>query len=263
MPFGTPIRDVLNHVGMDEGKTEKIILGGPMMGFALPSIDIPVTKGTNCILASEKNELATPPPAMPCIRCGRCADSCPMSLLPQQMYWYARARDLEKIQDYNIFDCIECGCCSYVCPSNIPLVQYFRYAKTEIWDDEKERNKANLARERHEFRLERLEKAKLAKAEAARLRKEKLAKKKALDMAQKDKAQKDEAQKKAPQAAEDDTSPQSPADLIQEAIARSKAKKARQQARKKNTDNLTEAQQKQIDAVNERRRQRSKATDKE
>ena len=263
VPFGTPIRDVLNHVGMDEGKTEKIILGGPMMGFALPSIDIPVTKGTNCILASEKNELATPPPAMPCIRCGRCADSCPMSLLPQQMYWYARARDLEKIQDYNIFDCIECGCCSYVCPSNIPLVQYFRYAKTEIWDDEKERNKANLARERHEFRLERLEKAKIAKAEAARLRKEKLAKKKALDMAQKDKAQKDEAQKKAPQAAEDDTSPQSPADLIQEAIARSKAKKARQQARKKNTDNLTEAQQKQIDAVNERRRQRSKATDKE
>jgi len=243
VPLGTPIRDVLNQAGWDQDKAEKIIMGGPMMGFSLPSIDIPVTKATNCILVSEKDELATPPPAMPCIRCARCADSCPMSLLPQQMYWYAKARDLEKIQDYNIFDCIECGCCSYVCPSNIPLVQYFRYAKTEIWDDERERNKANLARERHEFRQERLEKVKLAKAEAARLRKEKLAKKKAED---KKKTEQDADKPKA----------SSNADLIQEAIARSKAKKAQQQSQKKNTDNLTEVQQKKIDEVNKRRRER-------
>ncbi|MDX2503104.1 MAG: electron transport complex subunit RsxC [Gammaproteobacteria bacterium] len=251
VPLGTPIRDVLEHVGLNSNEVDKIILGGPMMGFALPSIDTPVTKATNCLLVSAKNELKTPPPAMPCIRCARCAESCPMSLLPQQMYWYAKARDLEKIQDYNIFDCIECGCCSYVCPSNIPLVQYFRYAKTEIWDDERERNKANIARERHEFHLERLEKAKLAKAEAARLRKEKLAKKKAED------------KKIAQQASKTDTSGDardakksaaSHSDLIQEAIARSKAKKAQQQAQKKNTDNLTEAQQKQIDAANKRRR---------
>lgn len=252
VPLGTSIRDVLNQAGINEDKVEKIIMGGPMMGFALPSIDTPVTKGTNCILVSEKGELATPPPAMPCIRCARCSDACPMSLLPQQMYWYAKARDLEKIQDYNIFDCIECGCCSYACPSNIPLVQYFRYAKTEIWDDERERNKANIARDRHEFRNERLEKAKAAKAEAARLRKEKLAKKKALDAKKaEEEAKNTKSQTEAPKA----TAP-SGADLIQEAIARAKAKKAQQQSEKKNTDNLSEAQQKQIDEVNERRRKK-------
>lgn len=253
VPVGTPIRDVLNQVGLYEDKIEKIIMGGPMMGFALPSLDVPVTKATNCILISEKGELATPPPAMPCIRCARCSDSCPMSLLPQQMYWYAKARDLEKVQAYNLFDCIECGCCSYACPSNIPLVQYFRYAKTEIWDDERERNKANLARERHEFRQARLEKAKAAKAEAARLRKEKLAKKKALD------AQKAQQNKDTDETSDTDKKQDSnnSADLIQEAITRAKAKKAQQQAEKKNTDNLSAAQQEKIDAVNERRRQRA------
>lgn len=253
VPLGTPIRDVLNQAGMIKDKVEKIIMGGPMMGFALPSIDTPVTKATNCLLVSEKNELATPPPAMPCIRCARCAASCPMSLLPQQMYWYAKARDLEKVQDYNIFDCIECGCCSYSCPSNIPLVQYFRYAKTEIWDDEKERNKANLARERHEFRQERLEKARLAKEEAARLRKEKLAKKKAADKKKAEQADNDESKKSTDKATEH-------ADLIQQAIARSKAKKAQQQSQKKNTENLTPAQQKKIEKVNERRRKQQDST---
>ncbi len=240
--IGTSIREIMDQAGWDKNKVDKIIMGGPMMGFALPSIDVPVTKATNCILVSEPGELATPPPAMPCIRCSRCADSCPMSLLPQQMYWYAKARDLEKIHDYNIFDCIECGCCSYVCPSNIPLVQYFRYAKNEIWDDERERNKANLARERHEFRQERLEKMKKAREEAARLRKEKLAKKKA-----------EEKQKAA--GGDGEKSPASShADLIQEAIARSKAKKAQQQAQKRNTENLTEAQQRQVDEAEQRRR---------
>ncbi len=254
VPLGTSIRNVLNQAGLDETKIEKIIMGGPMMGFALPSIDLPITKATNCILVSETGELDTPPPAMPCIRCARCSDSCPMSLLPQQMYWYAKARDLEKVQDYNLFDCIECGCCSYSCPSNIPLVQYFRYAKTEIWDDERERNKANIARDRHEFREQRLEKAKLAKVEAARSRKEKLLKKKALDA------------KKAEDSAKDNTDKSqsdkhSSTDLIQEAIARAKAKKAQQQSQKKNTGNLSEAQQKQIDEVNERRRKRSRDQD--
>ncbi len=245
--IGTSIREVLDQAGWHKERVDKIIMGGPMMGFALPSIDVPVTKATNCILVSEPGELPTPPPAMPCIRCARCADSCPMSLLPQQMYWYAKARELEKVQDYNIFDCIECGCCSYSCPSNIPLVQYFRYAKNEIWDDERERNKANLARERHEFRQERLEKAKKAKQEAARLRKEKLAKKKAED-------KKNAAAAKDGGSKSDNKPASSHADLIAEAIARSKAKKAQQQALKKNTENLTEAQQKQVNEANERRK---------
>ena len=219
--IGTPIREVLEQAGVDEKQVEKVILGGPMMGFALHSIDAPITKVTNCLLVSAKNELDTPPPAMPCIRCTRCADSCPMSLLPQQMYWYAKARDLEKTQAYHIFDCIECGCCSYVCPSNIPLVQYFRRAKTEILDEQREQNKSNLARERHEFRLQRLEKAKLAKAEASRLRKEQLAKKKAEKEADKTNRDGENENKKSKNA-----------DLIKEAIARSQAKKALQKNQK-------------------------------
>ncbi len=244
VPIGMPIREVLKQAGLKADKIEKVIMGGPMMGFALPSIDIPVTKATNCLLVSEKNELATPPPAMPCIRCARCSDVCPMSLLPQQMYWYARSRELDKIQQYNLFDCIECGCCSYACPSNIPLVQYYRYAKNEIWHEQEERNKADIARKRHEFRQSRLEKAKQIKAEAARLRKEKLARKKALD-----------AQTNQPGDNENKTEA---TDLIQQAIARAKTKKAQQQAQQKNTHNLTTAQQKQIDQANERRNENNK-----
>lgn len=217
--IGIPIREVLAQAGLDKEKAEKVILGGPMMGFAIPSIDSPITKASNCILVSSKEELATPPPAMPCIRCARCADSCPMSLLPQQMYWYAKARDLGKAQEYHIFDCIECGCCSYVCPSNIPLVQYYRYAKKEILDEQQDRGKANVARDRHEFRQHRLEQAKLAKAEASRIRKEKLAKKKAEKQA-------------ALNNTDGDKKNSSNADLIKEAIARSKAKKALQKAKK-------------------------------
>jgi len=223
--IGTPIREVLEQAGLNKENIDKIILGGPMMGFAIPSIDSPITKASNCILVSEQQELSTRPPAMPCIRCARCADSCPMSLLPQQMYWYARARDLEKSQDYHLFDCIECGCCSYVCPSNIPLVQYFRYAKKEILDDKEERSKSNLARERHEFRVERLDNIKKAKAEASRLKKEKLAKKKA-ENALKDLASKNDSE------SEPTNQPRKNADLIKEAIARSKAKKALQQKKK-------------------------------
>jgi electron transport complex protein RnfC len=101
---------------------------------------------------------------MPCIRCGACAQVCPVRLLPQQLYWHARAKDFDRVQDYHLFDCIECGCCAYVCPSHIPLVQYYRFAKTAIWAQEREREKADLARRRHEFRLERLEREKQERA---------------------------------------------------------------------------------------------------
>ena len=216
--IGTPIREVLEQAGVTIDQVEKVILGGPMMGFAIPSIDSPITKASNCILVSAKDELDTPEPAMPCIRCARCADSCPVSLLPQQMYWYAKAKDLDKTQEYNIFDCIECGCCSYVCPSNIPLVQYFRHAKTAIRDVQQELNKSNIARERHEFRQQRLEKAQLAKAEASRIRKEKLAKKKA----------EKEALNNSDNNNTNDEKKSNNADLIKEAIARSQTKKALQ-----------------------------------
>ncbi|MFN3785903.1 MAG: SLBB domain-containing protein, partial [Thiothrix sp.] len=163
VPLGTPIQHVINASGgyVPLAQTE-ILMGGPMMGVALHTDQIPIVKGTNCILV----QAATPEqPAMPCIRCGRCAESCPMSLLPQQLYWHARARDFDKIQQYHLFDCIECGCCAYVCPSHIKLVDYYRFAKAEIRAQRAARAKADLARERHEFHLERIERAKREKAE--------------------------------------------------------------------------------------------------
>jgi electron transport complex protein RnfC len=166
--------NVINHCGGYTDTADRLIMGGPMMGFALSTDAVPVIKTTNCLLVSTPDELPLPKAPLPCIRCGECQTVCPASLLPQQLYWYAHARDLDKIQEYDLFDCIECGCCAYVCPSHLPLVQYYRYAKTEIWTRERERIKADIARERFEFRAERLERDKRERAERLRKRKKAL-----------------------------------------------------------------------------------------
>lgn len=158
--LGTPFAELITESGGYQDGVQRLIMGGPLMGFALHDDRVPVTKATNCILAAGAEDLALEQPAMPCIRCGACMDVCPADLLPQQLYWHARAKEFDKAQDYHLFSCIECGCCSYVCPSRIPLVQYYRYAKNEIWAQEKEKQKAELARQRHQARLERLEREK-------------------------------------------------------------------------------------------------------
>ena len=145
-------------------------MGGPMMGFKLPSIDVPVTKAMNCIISSEPAMIEEKKPVLPCIRCARCAEACPVELQPQELFWFSKSKQLEKAEEYNLFDCIECGCCSYVCPSNIPLVQYYRFAKSEIIEERHEYEQANIARERNEFRLQRLEREKLERAERNALR---------------------------------------------------------------------------------------------
>jgi electron transport complex protein RnfC len=127
------------------------------MGFALSDLEIPITKAFNCLLALTVAEAPDPGPALACIRCGRCAEVCPVQLLPQQLYWHARAKAFDRAQGYNLFDCIECGCCAQVCPSHIPLVQYYRFAKNAIWVHEEERRKADQARARHQARQARLE----------------------------------------------------------------------------------------------------------
>ncbi|MBI3188822.1 MAG: electron transport complex subunit RsxC [Gammaproteobacteria bacterium] len=156
----------------------RLIMGGPMMGFALQSDELPVTKGCNCLLIQNVPAASA---AMPCIRCGECVTVCPASLLPQQLYWHASSKNFDQVQDYHLFDCIECGCCSQVCPSHIPLVQYFRFAKTEIWHQETEKRKADHARVRHDFRSERLEREKREREEALRKKKELLAQKAAAE----------------------------------------------------------------------------------
>lgn len=169
--IGTPIRDLIAFCGGYMKKPVELIMGGPMMGLGLQSDAIPVTKATNCILVQGSVNSLTPALESPCIRCGACAEVCPASLLPQQLYWYARSKDMDKIQDYHLFDCIECGCCAYVCPSHIPLVQYYRYAKSKIWAQERERRQADSARQRHKARETRLAREKAERE--ARMRKKK------------------------------------------------------------------------------------------
>ena len=163
--FGTPLLHLVAATGGAKPNTSHYIMGGPMMGFDLPSIDVPITKAANCIIAASPTLFAPAPPAMPCIRCARCADACPVNLQPQELYWFAKADNFEKARDYNLFDCIECGACSYVCPSDIPLVQYYRYAKSEIIATDKAQEAADLARERNDFRLARIEREKRERAQ--------------------------------------------------------------------------------------------------
>jgi electron transport complex protein RnfC len=160
--LGTPIQVIIDQCERKHN-IEQIIMGGPMMGFTLPHDQFPVIKTTNCLIVSSAPTLATSQSTMPCIRCGACAQVCPINLLPQQLYWYTKAKDFKAAKDYHLFDCIECGCCAYVCPSHLPLVDYYRYAKAEIRTNERERQQANLARHRHEFRTWRLARDKAEK----------------------------------------------------------------------------------------------------
>jgi electron transport complex protein RnfC len=175
--IGTPMSQLIELAGGYRDDAARLIMGGPMMGFALHSDRLPVIKGCNCLLVKTR-EQTRDTVTMPCIRCGDCVKVCPANLLPQQLYWHASSRNFDLVQDYNLFDCIECGCCAYVCPSSIPLVQYYRFAKTEIWNQEREKQKSDHARERHDFRQHRLEQEKREREERLRKKKEMLEKKK-------------------------------------------------------------------------------------
>jgi len=158
--IGTPMHDLLRLARVDEQRLDRVIMGGSMMGFEVRNDTAPILKTTNCLLATVSKDVSHDEHVMPCIRCGECSKACPVRLLPQQLYWHARAKDFDMIQRYNLFDCIECGCCTYVCPSHIPLVQYYRFAKTEIHAQERDRKKSDIARQRHEFNLYRQERKK-------------------------------------------------------------------------------------------------------
>ena len=157
--IGTPVSHMLANSEFNEETCSRLVMGGPMMGFSLTSSDVPIVKTTNCILAPSYDEIPDDEPAQPCIRCGMCAEACPVSLLPQQLFWYSQADDHERLEAHNLFDCIECGACSYVCPSNIPLVQHYRHSKGEIQKARAEKVKSDHARERFEFHQQRIEQA--------------------------------------------------------------------------------------------------------
>ena len=129
--LGTPLRFILEQLGF-RGSARHLILGGPMMGTSVASLDVPVTKGVAAILVLTEEEEAAqvPKKTYPCIKCGACVNACPIHLNPMQLALLAAKRQYEPMEaHHHLNDCIECGCCSYVCPSGIPLVHYFRIAK--------------------------------------------------------------------------------------------------------------------------------------
>ncbi|ENM5768975.1 electron transport complex subunit RsxC [Vibrio mimicus] len=159
--LGTPVQALLNEFGYKaDKKLPRLIMGGPMMGFTLPHAQVPITKTANCILAPTRNELTNSDHEMACIRCGQCADACPVSLLPQQLQWHAKAQEFDKCEELNLKDCIECGACAYVCPSDIPLVQYYRQAKAEIRTRSLEAEAAERAKARFEEKKARMDRDK-------------------------------------------------------------------------------------------------------
>ncbi len=130
IPLGTPLSYILQQLGVDDAANE-VILGGPMMGMSVASMDVPITKGVSGVVVCGSGD---PDQAdrtvFPCIKCSRCVEACPMRLNPSMLGQLAQTRDYERMQeDYHLNSCFECGCCAYVCPSNIPLTQYFRIAK--------------------------------------------------------------------------------------------------------------------------------------
>nr|WP_303648165.1 electron transport complex subunit RsxC [Shewanella metallivivens] len=235
LPIGTTINDALQAVSFSPSAAQKVIVGGPMMGYALAGLDVPILKGTNCLLAPSHHEMAPDVDEKACIRCGECAVACPALLLPQQLFWHAKAEEYDKAAGFNLKDCIECGCCSYVCPSDIPLVEYYRVAKSALKIEAEEKRQAEQAKIRFEARLQRLEDEKNAREAKA---KEAAAKRQA-SMKSTDKdavaaAMARIAAKKA-QAASSTVSPEVPqvaADpkkaAVNAAIERAKAKKAAQ-----------------------------------
>jgi electron transport complex protein RnfC len=234
--LGTPFRHAVETCGGYSGEVDRLLMGGPMMGFAVTTDEVPVIKTTNCILAVTREEMPPPPRPLPCIRCGKCTAVCPADLLPQQLYWYAHSGNLDAAQDYNLFDCIECGCCATVCPSHIPLVQYYRHAKAEIWTQEKQKKASDIARHRHEARLARLERARQERARRLAERKKSLSGPfdKAVD---------------AKQA------------VIQAALERVRKKKEEADNAPKNTDNLTPEQQRMISEIDARRSDKDRPTE--
>ena len=159
--LGTPIQSLLDEFGYKaDKKMPRLIMGGPLMGFTLPHAQVPITKIANCILAPTRREIAPARPELSCIRCSACADACPVSLLPQQLYWHAKAEEYDKCEELNLKECIECGACAYVCPSDIPLVQYYRQAKAEIRSRRIEADAAERAKQRFEEKKARLEREK-------------------------------------------------------------------------------------------------------
>ena len=156
VPIGTPIRELIQHCGGYVGDVARLILGGSMMGYAVSSDELPVTKATNCVIAARDDEVRDNYEEWPCIRCGDCADACPARLLPQDLLRRSKTYDYQQLDILGLSDCIECGCCDVVCPSQIPLTEYFRIAKHARGIHERHQHLADSAQRRYLSKQQRL-----------------------------------------------------------------------------------------------------------
>ena len=193
-PIGTPVSILLDACGGFTEEPGRLLSGGPMMGQPLPSLDVPVVKGTSGILALTNKEAATKE-TMPCIRCGSCVTACPCGLVPLDMASYARIGDLQGAADIGLADCVSCGSCSYVCPSHIPLVHYFNYAKGALTELQRAKHKQDETKRLAEARNIRMEKIAQAKKEMMAKRKAEKAAKKARENEQAEKSDQENTNK--------------------------------------------------------------------
>lgn len=138
-PIGVNIQELIDFCGGLTEDCARVIAGGPMMGFAIPELSIPVTKGTSGITCLTKADIKKADESN-CVRCGRCVDVCPLNLVPTKMALAARAENWDLAKSYHIQACMECGCCAYTCPSSLPLVQLIRMGKVEIMKTARQKN---------------------------------------------------------------------------------------------------------------------------
>lgn len=131
VPIGTPISLLIEHCGGLKENAKRVLVGGPMMGFAVGSLEIPVTKGTSGITVFSSDEVDRAKETN-CIRCGRCVSACPMRLIPSRLMLAARSKNWDAFREYHPTACIECGCCSFSCPAKIPIIQLIRVGKMEL-----------------------------------------------------------------------------------------------------------------------------------
>ncbi len=181
-PIGTPLADLLQFCGYDPAAAARFVMGGPMMGDALPHPNVPLVKGACGILALTAAEIAASD-AKACIRCSRCVSACPAGLLPLEMMTRIRAGQLESAVGYGLKDCISCGSCSYVCPSQIPLVHYFKYASSELVARQQARHKSEQTKRLVEEKQARIARHKQELAALAAARKAKSQQRKAEEAA--------------------------------------------------------------------------------
>jgi Na+-translocating ferredoxin:NAD+ oxidoreductase subunit C len=216
--IGTPIAALIETAGGYAPDAARLILGGPLMGIALPHDEIALTRTSNAIVVLRDTDLRAAGAELPCIRCGDCADVCPARLQPQELLRLLRSDDADGAAQLGLADCIECGCCDFVCPSQIPLVETYRMAKHARAAASADRARADLARGRFLARTQRLAREQAEKVARVAARREALAQE---QTAAEEKPEPPTAEAASPGTARMDKS------AVLAAIARGKAKRTK------------------------------------